>query len=287
MTKNIPNIALVTPLKDEINNIDTFLESIKNQSIPIKTLVIVENDSSDGSKEYLNKITKLNNIEQFKVININFEDTTYRVGKKYATIVNTGFQALKEEAFYDELDYIGILDCDVFPERDYYKKLTSFLIKNPKVGITSGLIFTHEGEPHITNKGWVRGGCRIWKKECFDKAGYQIAYTADTVSVALAHLKGWKTETLKSAKVISREVNARISNSTEKGYHAYYRGHTLFYILLKFLYFVLIKRKVKRGSLLFQGYVKSWISKRPRIENKDLRKYFRHYMFNKLIKKYE
>lgn len=287
MIKNTPNIALVTPLKDEINNIDTFLESIKNQSIPIKTLVIVENDSSDGSKEYLNKITKLNNIEQFKVININFKDTTYRVGKKYATIVNTGFQALKEEAFYNELDYIGILDCDVFPERDYYKKLTSFLNKNPQVGITSGLIFTHEGKLHITNKDWVRGGCRIWKKECFDEAGYQIAYTADTVSVALAHLKGWKTETLKSAKVISREVDIRFSNSSEKGYHAYYRGHTLIFMIIRSIYIILIKRRLKTGASLLTGYIKAMKNKRPRIQDKDLKKYFRYYIFNKLIKKYE
>ncbi|QSS98171.1 glycosyltransferase [Psychroflexus sp. ALD_RP9] len=285
--KNTPsNIALVTPLKDEINNIDSFLESIKRQSIPIKTLVIVENDSTDGSKEYLNNINEIKNIEQFKVININFKDTTYRVGKKYATIVNTGFQSLKKESFYNELDYIGILDCDVFPEKDYYKKLTSFLINNPKVGITSGLIYTETGKQHIANQNWVRGGCRIWKKKCFDEVGYQIAYTADTVSVALAHLKGWKTKTVKSASVTSREVDTRFSNSSEKGYHAYYRGHTLFYMLLKSFYIIFIKRKVKTGTTLLFGFIKSMFTKRPRIEDRQLRKYFRYYMFNKLIKKY-
>lgn len=287
MINNRPNIALVTPLKDELNNIDKFLDSVKNQSIPIKTLVIVENDSTDGSKEYLDRITELENIEQFKVIYINFEDTTYRVGKKYATIINTGFENLRKEPFYDELDYIGILDCDVFPERDYYKKMTDFLIDNPEIGISSGLIFTEEGKPHITNKDWVRGGCRVWKKECFDEAGYRIAYTADTVSVALAHLKGWKTETLKSAKVISREVNARISNSTEKGYHAYYRGHTLLYVLLKSFYVIVIKGKTKRGSTYFEGYLKSWLNGRSKIEDIQLRKYFRYYMINRLIKKYQ
>ncbi|MFD0931998.1 glycosyltransferase [Psychroflexus salinarum] len=286
MTNNRPNIALVTPLKDELNNIDKFLDSVKNQSIPIKTLIIVENDSIDGSKEYLDRITELENIEQFKVININFEDTTYRVGKKYATIINTGFENLREEPFYDELDYIGILDCDVFPEMDYYKKLTGFLMNNPEIGISSGLIFTNEGKQHIANQNWVRGGCRIWKKDCFDQAGYRIAYTADTVSVALAHLKGWKTETLKSAKVISREVDVRFSNSSEKGYHAYYRGHTLLYMTLKSLYTILIKRKVKTGSTLLVGYMKSMLSRRPRIDDDKLRKYFKYYMFNKLIKKY-
>jgi glycosyltransferase involved in cell wall biosynthesis len=286
MTNSGPNIALVTPLKDELNNIDKFLESLSNQSIPIKSLIIVENDSTDGSKEYLEKITNLKNVEHFEVINMNCEDTTYRVGKKYATIIDAGFQSLKKKPFYNTLDYIGILDCDVFPEKEYYSKLSRFLTNNPKIGISSGLIYTQEGKLHITNQNWVRGGCRIWKKECLEEAGYQIAYTADTVSVALAHLKGWETETLKSAKVISREVNARISNSSSKGYHAYYRGHTLFYMILKSLYVIIIKGKVKRGSKLLDGYIKGMYHKKPRIENKQLRKYFRYYMFNKLINKY-
>ena len=286
MIKPNPNIALVTPLKDEINNIDKFLESIKNQSLSIKSLIIVENDSTDGSREYLDKITEIENIEYFKVINMNFKDNTYRVGKKYATIINKGFQSLKQEPYYDKLDYIGILDCDVFPEKDYYIKLTNFLMSNPKIGITSGLIFTQRGKQHIANQNWVRGGCRIWKKKCFDEAGYRIAYTADTVSVAMAHMKGWKTKTLKSAKVISREVNARISKSSEKGYHAYYRGHTLFYMLLKSMYITIIKGNVDRGSSLLVGYIKSMVDGKPKIKDEKLRKYFRYYMFNKIIKRY-
>lgn len=286
MTNPNPNIALVTPLKDEINNIGRFLSTIEHQSIPIKSLVIVENDSEDGSKEYLKKLSHIKNIENFKVIHINFKDSTYRVGKKYATIVNKGFQYLKHEPYYDNLDYIGILDCDVFPERDYYKKLTSFMFAHPKIGISSGLTFTESGKQHIANQNWVRGNSRIWTKECFDEAGYKIAYTADTVSVALAHLKGWKTKTLKSAKVTSREIDVRFSSSSEKGYHAYYRGHTLFYMLLKSLYIMIIKRKVKTGSTLLYGYIKSMLKRRCRIEDRCLRKYFRYYMLNKLIKKY-
>ena len=286
MTNYKPSIALVTPLKDELDNIEKFLKTIENQSIAIKYLVIVENDSTDGSKEYLNKITSVKNVENFKVININFEDTSYRVGKKYATIINTGFEYLKETSFFDTLDYIGILDCDVFPEKDYYHKLTTFLRNNSKIGISSGLTYTEEGKLHIADPNFVRGNSRLWKKECFEEAGYLIAYTADTVSVALAHLKGWKTETVKSAKVVSREVNVRMANSRNKGYHAYYRGHTLFYVFFKAIYLALVKAKAKMGYEFLAGFISSMVSKKPRIEKKQVRTYFRYYMFNKLIHKY-
>ena len=101
-----------------------------------------------------------------------------------------------------------------------------------------------------------------------------IAFTADTVSIALAHLKGWKTETLKSARVISREVNVRIANSRNKGYHAFYRGHTLTYIFFKSLFLIVIKGKFKMGYEFFVGYVSSWVNRMPRIENKTFAKIF-------------
>jgi len=287
MTKSSNAIALITPLKDEMGNIDRFISHIESQTIPITCLIIVENDSTDGSKEYLEKIESVKNVELFKVVNLNFDDTSYRVGKKYATIIKTGMNYLEELDLYNSLDFIGILDSDIFPEKEYYEKLTKFLNDHTEIGITSGLIYTQEGKLHIANKNFVRGGCRVWKKKCLEESGYQIAHTADTVSLARAHLKGWKTETIKNARVTSREVNVRIANSYNKGYHAYYRGHTLFYVILKALYFATMKGEYKMGFEYFAGYLKSMHHQKPQIEDEKLKKYFKFYLFNKIIRKFE
>ncbi len=287
MTKSSNSIALITPLKDELSNIDNFISHIESQTIPITCLVIVENDSTDGSKEYLEKIESIKNVEFFKVVNLSFDDKSYRVGKKYATIIKTGMNYLKELDLYNSLDFIGILDSDIFPENEYYEKLTNFLNDHSEIGITSGLIYTQEGKLHIANKNFVRGGCRVWKKICLEESGYLIAHTADTVSLALAHLNGWKTETIKSAMVTSREVNVRIANSLNKGYHAYYRGHTLIYVLLKALYFGLRKGEYKMGLEYLVGYLKSMRHQKPQIEDEELRKYFKFYLYNKIIRKFD
>ena len=286
MTDNRNAIALITPLKDERDNIDRFIGNIEAQTMPITCLVIVENDSTDGSKEYLDSISSISNVEHFKVIHISFDDKSYKVGKKYATIIKAGMDYLEGMELYNSLDFVGILDSDIFPDIDYYEKLTGFLNDNPDIGITSGLIYTQEGKLHIANKNFVRGGCRVWKKACLDEAGYEVAHTADTISVAKAHLKGWRTQTVKDATVTSREVNVRIANSTNKGYHAYYRGHTLFYVLLKAVFFATAKRQPKMGLEYFSGYWQSMKERKPRIEDKELRNYFRFYMYNKLIGKY-
>lgn len=287
MTKSSNAVALITPLKDELSNIDNFISHIENQTIPITCLVIVENDSTDGSKEYLDKIESVKNVEFFKVVHLSFDDKSYRVGKKYATIIKTGMNYLKELDLYNSLDFIGILDSDIFPEKEYYEKLTTFLKNHSEIGITSGLIFTQDGKLHIANKNFVRGGCRVWKKKCLEEAGYIIAHTADTVSVALAHLNGWKTKTMKSAKVTSREVNVRIANSYNKGYHAYYRGHTLIYVFLKALFFGFRKGEYKMGFEYLAGYLKSMRHQKPQIEDEKLRKYFKFYLYNKIIRKFD
>ncbi len=287
MTKHQNAIALITPLKDEIDNIQKFLDAIGHQSIPITCLVIVENDSIDGSREYLEAITSVKNVGHFKVLHINFEDTSYRVGKKYATIINEGMQYIKTLGLYEALDFVGILDCDVFPEKEYYGKLTAFLNANPEIGIASGLTYTAEGVPHIADKDFVRGNSRLWKRKCLEEAGYPVVYTADTVSVALAHLKGWKTKTLKTAIVTSREIDTKLTNSRSKGYHAYFRGHTLFYMALKFFYYAVIKGRFKTGYDFFLGYFQSMIQRKPRIGNREVRNYFRWYLLNKLTHKFE
>ena len=83
-------LYLITPLKDELNNIPRLIESIENQTVGIDWWIIVENDSSDGSKEYLRELNTIANVKNLKIINLQFEDKSYSIGEKYSTVVNQG-----------------------------------------------------------------------------------------------------------------------------------------------------------------------------------------------------
>lgn len=280
------NIALVTPLKDEIDNIDKFFKSVSEQSLRIKCLVIVENDSSDGSKEYLNRFKCLDNVEELVILNLTFDDKSYDLGFKYSKVVHHGFEYLKNASFYKELDFVGILDCDCFPEKDYYEKLVHFMDQHPKVGISSGLIFTEEGNPHIANTNWVRGGCRLWKISCFEDTGFPIEPSPDAITVALAHYYGWESKTLKDAKVTSREVNVRMSNYKNQGRRIYYRGNSLFYAFSKFAFYFFVKREIKIAFDFINGYLGDYFSAKPRIKDMRVRKYYQFYLISKLKAKF-
>ena len=279
-------IALITPLKDEIENIERYFESLSAQTHFIEHVVIVENDSIDGSKEYLKNLGKIENIGRVTVLNLEFKEKEYDLELRYSKIINAGYEFLKTTVNYKNLSYVGILDCDCFPRKNYYSKIIELLHSKEKLGIASGVIYTHEGKLHRANINWVRGGIRIWKRKCLDETGIPVEPSPDTITVALAHLNGWTTETLKDAVVISREVNERLQNFKNFGHRAYYRGHTLIFALLKSLHFIFIKFEPKVGIDFLHGFISDYIKANPRIKNKKVKKYYQNYLIGKLSKKF-
>lgn len=276
-------IALVTPLKNEVANIHRLLATISKQTIEIHTWIIVENDSNDGSKEILATIKKLQNVKNFEVISMQFEDKEYKLGTKYASIIQHGLNHIKAQTYSNEIDFLGILDADCFPQQDYYEKLTAFMNRDHRLGISSGLTILESGKADIRNPSWVRGNCRLWKKACLESAGYIVGPSADTLSVCKAVLNGWKVYPNPHIFVVTRDLGDRV-NFSYYGNSAYFRGHTPIYALLK-SGFLMVKGKKLAASQFWQGYYDSYKKKAIRIKDAEIINYYKHYMLNKIMKK--
>lgn len=270
-----PRIALVTPLKNEMANLPDLIDKITKQTTPIDYWVIVENGSTDGSKEYLDAIEQLPNVLQFIVLNFTLPNEKYELGQKYSTVVSQGFNYLRDHQLLDNLDFVGICDADCFPSAHYYQQLTDFMYSNRKIGISSGIGYTLEGKYDGEAKNWVRGNCRLWKKECFVEAGYLIGPSADTLSLCKAVLKGWAAVPDTSLVYHCREVGQKVDYSYY-GYSAYYRGITPVYALLKSVNFLRLRKPVQAKSY-FKGYFQSYLHKKDRIPDMEIRRYFANY----------
>ncbi|WP_163712916.1 glycosyltransferase [Mangrovibacterium lignilyticum] len=278
--KLLKNVAIITPLKDEKDNIPILVEKISKQKHPIKYWVIVENGSTDGSKELLSKFKKIENVENFIVLHFSLPTEKYELGIKYATVVNQGFQYIRKNNIIDELDFIGILDADCFPGPTYYQDLIKFMEKDPQLGIASGLAYSLDGVYDGKSKNWVRGNCRLWKIECFREAGYIIGPSADALSVCKAELKGWKAETLKELSYQCREVGNKV-NYAYYGYSAYFRGIPPMYATIKIIkYFAIGQFKNAKGYC--DGYFSSYFRKKERINDQDILNYFSKSLRRKL-----
>lgn len=278
--ESLPRIALVTPLKNEIGNIPSLMECIQAQTTPITYWIVVENGSNDGSKEFLERLKSVPNVEHFVVLNFTLPNDTYELGHKYATVVNQGFEYLKRKELFSSLDFVGILDADCFPTPHYYKQLTSFMLQNSQLGISSGIGYTLEGKHDGEASEWVRGNCRLWKTACFLDAGYIIGPSADTLSLCKAQLKGWQAIPDSTLVYHCREMGKKV-NYSYYGYSSYYRGITPLYASIKFFKLVSLGQ-MAQASAYFRGYADSYRQGKERIPDMEIRQYFSQYLFKKM-----
>jgi glycosyltransferase involved in cell wall biosynthesis len=258
-------IALVTPVKNEISNIERLINSLSKQSTKINSWIIIENDSDDGSAEYLSNIKSLKNVENLYVIKLSFKYKSYQLGIKYSTIIKYGFDYLMKLDCYESIDYVGILDSDCFPEERYYEKLISFMERESSIGISSGIMMLNSNQKSFSNSNHVRGSGRLWKKKCFEEAGYYIGMSADSISRIKAIMIGWQVKVCPDCVFYSREANSRV-NLDYAGKSAYYNGFTVTYVFLKTVLYIF--RRPKHGVKYFAGYFKSMFKRLPK--NTDL-----------------
>jgi len=133
--------------------------------------------------------------------------------------------------YYNNLDFIGILDSDCFPESLYFEKLIQFMNNDKQIGIASGILLLNTGSKRFSNPDHVRGSGRLWKKACFDQAGYYIGMSADSISRIKAELLGWKARVIENAIFYSREANSVVSLEYG-GRSAHFNGFTIVYVIL-------------------------------------------------------
>jgi glycosyltransferase involved in cell wall biosynthesis len=277
---SIKKIAIVTPLRNEIENIDKLFDALSKQTITIFSWVILENGSTDGSIEKLKNIKCPNNVEHLEILNLTKNSINYELGSNYARINNFGFNFLKQQDYYQQLDFIGILDSDIFLEETYYEKLLSIFKKDKKLGISSGVIMNLDGTLEKTSNNWVRGGCRLWSADCFNQTGYLVGLSADSLSTAKAICNGWLTYPNISAKAFSRPVGSRV-NYRYYGEASYFRGCNPIYILAKYFY-QLLKLKLKEAKGLLVGYFSCYFKNKDRVTDKQVRSYYRYYPLSRM-----
>lgn len=107
-------------------------------------LVIVDNDSQDGSFETISAAVSAKTDAEWRNVSV------------VASGHNGGFGAGNNVAIKTALhqsippEYIYILNSDAFPEPKAIKELVDYLDLNPKTGIVGSYIHGTDGEPHCT-----------------------------------------------------------------------------------------------------------------------------------------
>ena len=277
--------VIITPVRDEIRHIKKTIESVCNQTILPAEWVIVDDGSTDGTGEFLDKYTK----------NINWITVLHRKNRGFRANGGGVIEAFYEG--YDNLkqnswDFIVKLDGDVSFDKNYFYNCLFYFEKNGKLGIGGGNICVYrKNRVEIEEKGLpsfhVRGAVKMYRRNCWKKISPLVKEAGwDTIDEVKANMHGWSTQTFEELIVIQNkntgDADGLWKNYIKNGRANYITGYHPLFMIGK-----CIKRTLRRPFMLmpialFIGFFSSFILRLPQVNDAKVIRYLRNQQLRKI-----
>jgi GT2 family glycosyltransferase len=138
-------IAVVLVTYNRLNMLKKALELYKNQSRKPDLMVIVNNNSTDGTKDYITEWINKNSD-----INVIIKDLPSNIGG------SGGYYEGLQETLKHEFDWVWISDDDAFPEETAFAEFFDFINRMPSTDLSqiaaiSGMVINN-GEIDLTHR---------------------------------------------------------------------------------------------------------------------------------------
>ncbi len=175
------NIICVVVTYNRLPLLKECIEALKNQTVPLARIVIVNNHSTDGTDEYLKALV---DDSLFKIVSL--PENTGGAG---------GFSMGIKEAALDHADWIWLMDDDTKPVPDCLEKMIPFT-KLEKIGFICSKVVWTDGQPHKMNA--VRIDVNQSQKKTLytslsgDGNNFQLTKSCSFVSVLISGQIPWK-----------------------------------------------------------------------------------------------
>jgi len=272
---------LITPAKNEANNLPPVLASIISQTIVPKIWMIIDDGSTDTTPIILQEFQ-----EKYSWIkSIRLPPHPWDISFHYSYVCNTGFQSIIDYCTENSIiyQYIGLLDADTEVNYDYFEKLLDIMHNDTSLGIVSGGIYHYiDGSLHWndSNENLPAGTGRLWRKECFlNTGGYLVEPSPDSLSNVKAILRGWKIKKFKNIIAVERRMTGSAQGSwlgaEIDGGTAYYLNlHPLLVGLNIFYRFV--KPPYYTGIAFGYAYLSALFKQDKKINDEEIKYYYWH-----------
>ncbi|NNE77372.1 MAG: glycosyltransferase family 2 protein [Pricia sp.] len=190
---------VIIPAHNEETYLADTLNSLLRQTLAPKKVIVVNDNSNDGTGRIIDKFKSLSATIQ-KLDTISSVD--HVPGAKVINAFTKGLELLD-----DDYDFLVKLDADLVLPDNYFEKIAHIFKGHPNVGIAGGFIYEKDTEGkwklrHPMNKNHVRGAFKAYSKQCFGAiGGLRKAMGWDTVDELLAQYHGYEIFTDEALKV--------------------------------------------------------------------------------------
>ena len=277
--------VVVTPVKDERAFVERTLDSVCKQTARPECWVIVDDGSTDGTREILEHFAAAHPwIRLARVEGGGPRQTGSRVIQNF----QTGYELIRGEAF----DFVVKLDCDLDIPPDYFEKLLHKFHQNPTLGIASGIYLEQrEGEwvPISMPSYHAAGAMKMVRAECYrDIGGFVASPGWDAVDEIRAQVKGWKTGHFSDLRVLHLKdegsgVGFRRMSAMSGEIHYLTGGGPLFFFVKAF-HRLLFGRPLVVGSIaMIVAYLKCVVRRPSKLVNAEEAKYYRRMLNRRML----
>ncbi len=279
------NIYIVIPAHNEEDCIAFMLESLADQTLLPKKVVIVNDNSTDDTAKTITEFT--NKYSWITTINTT-SSASHIPGSKVINAFYKGFETLD-----DQYDVICKFDADIIIPNNYLESIVNLFNSDENVGIAGGLAYIKKDDvwiyETISSKNHVRGPFKAYRKVCFKEiGGLKTSIGWDSVDVLLAQFYGWKVTTDKTLHV----KHLKPTGKTYEGKSKFLQGEAFYKMRYGFIltFIASLKSAFNKRSFFYfsntlQGYFKAKQNKPEFLVSKEQGKFIRDLRWTGILKK--
>ncbi len=270
------NIYIVIPAHNEEAYISKTLQSLAEQTLLPKKIMVVNDNSSDNTQNVVDSFSKKYNFIQSVFIT---SEDKHVPGSKVINAFTKGLERLD-----DNYDILCKFDADLLFPKEYLEFIASTFNLNPKCGIAGGFCYIENNGKwvleNLTSKDHIRGALKAYRKDCFDQInGLKNTMGWDTIDELLAQYHGWKIKTEASLHVKHLKPTGASYTRESK----YKQGEAFYKMRYGFLLTEIasVKLALKKNSFRFyldciQGFKKARKNKIPYAVSEEEGKFIRN-----------
>ena len=277
---------IIIPAHNEAEYLGSALESVVNQTVLPKKVIVVNDHSTDNTEKIIDDF-----VANYPFIHkrTRLSSEIHMPGSKVIQTFNYGLEVLDEE-----YDFIVKLDADTILPPDYFEHIARIFQENPKVGIAGGFAYEQDSEGewkrnHPMNEDHVRGAFKSYSKSCFKAiGGLKTAMGWDTVDELLSAFHGYETYTDEALKVKHlRPIGSAYNKRARflQGEAMYALRYGLGITLIASIKMAVKSKKPRAFTDNMKGYLSASKHRKPFIVSEEEGRFIRKYRWSGIRKK--
>jgi Glycosyl transferase family 2 len=230
--------TVVTPARNEANNLPRLAESLRAQHMRPGEWLIVDNGSTDSTPEVVDGLCA----QESWIRLVRSEAPTELV--RGGTVTRAFHAGLSEVD--QRHDIIVKVDADTSFPPDYFERLLDVFAREPDLGIASGVCFERSQgrawEQRFSTGQSAWGAARAYRRECLEQVlPLEDRMGWDGIDSLKAAAHGWRTGTIAELAFRHHRREGERDGSrrcawTAQGRAAHYMGYRWWYLVVRALF---------------------------------------------------